>query len=145
VTGRRTPEPADPFEEDGLPALDEQGLAAKQITGDVQEGMAAPADHPTYVDAYGVTAAEQAHGASLDERVRAEEPDVLAQADQSADESADAADPYPEDRDERAGRLVEPDEGARADTEADLVAADAGTDEGGFSAEERAIHIEPEA
>jgi hypothetical protein len=42
------------------------------------------------------------------------------------------------------GRLVEPDEGAHTDTEADLVAGDVGTDLGGYSAEESAMHLEPE-
>jgi hypothetical protein len=38
------------------------------------------------------------------------------------------------------GRLVEPDEGLEADTERDAIAFDAGTDSGGASAEEAAIH-----
>ena len=42
------------------------------------------------------------------------------------------------------GRLVGTDEGARSDTEADLVAGDVGTDLGGYSAEESAMHLEPE-
>ena len=38
---------------------------------------------------------------------------------------------------------MEADEGARTDTEADAVALDVGTDSGGFTAEERAMRIEP--
>lgn len=43
----------------------------------------------------------------------------------------------------RVGRLVQPDEGAQQDTEADEVAYDAGLSGGGFSAEESAIHEIP--
>ena len=41
--------------------------------------------------------------------------------------------------------MVEPDEGAGPDTEADLVATDVGTDLGGYSAEESAMHLETDA
>jgi hypothetical protein len=41
----------------------------------------------------------------------------------------------------RAGRLVEPDEGAHEDTEKDLVAEDVGIDGGAASAEEAAMHV----
>jgi hypothetical protein len=46
--------------------------------------------------------------------------------------------------DPRAGRLVAPDEGAHADEETDAVADDVGVDGGAASAEEAAMHIEPE-
>jgi hypothetical protein len=42
------------------------------------------------------------------------------------------------------GRLVEPDEGLTADTERDAVAYDAGSDGGGASAEELAVHPVPD-
>jgi len=41
----------------------------------------------------------------------------------------------------RSGRLKAPDEGAREDTESDMVADDVGIDGGGSSAEEAAMHI----
>jgi hypothetical protein len=41
----------------------------------------------------------------------------------------------------RAGRLVEPDEGVREDTEAAMVAEDVGIDGAGSSAEEAAVHV----
>ena len=53
--------------------------------------------------------------------------------------------PFDERAGQGVGRLVEPDEGARGDTEADLVATDSGTDLGGYTAEESAMHLEPEA
>lgn len=138
----RIPEPADPFEEEGLPGTDSI-LPGKIITGDDQDGMAAPGDR-LYSDSYGVTAAEQARGETIDAYLAAEEPDVLAELDSPADESEYADSPYPTDPDERVGRLVDADEGGRADTEPDSVGFDVGTDSGGFSAEERAMHLEPE-
>ena len=51
--------------------------------------------------------------------------------------------PAAADPEERVGRIVEDDEGAHEDEEATAVAHDVGTDFGGFSAEERAMHIEP--
>lgn len=140
----RIPDPADPMEEEGLPAL-QDGLPSKEITGDVQDGVAVPGDRPLAVEDYGTTAAEEAAGEPLDRRLAREEPEVLAEADEPAREFEDVENPYPEDRDERVGRLVEPDEGARSDQEADVVAFDVGTDTGGFSAEERAMRIERES
>jgi Family of unknown function (DUF5709) len=45
---------------------------------------------------------------------------------------------------ERAGRLVAPDEGLGPDEEKDMVGTDVGIDGGAASAEEAAIHLEPE-
>ncbi len=146
MTTSRIPEPADPFEEEGLPDTDGV-LPQKVITGDEQDGMAAPSDRRPYSDGYGVTASEQARGETIDAYLAAEEPDVTAALDDPADTYSDAdtvADPFPADVEERVGRLVDVDEGARTDTEPDMVGSDVGTDTGGFSAEERAMHVEPE-
>jgi hypothetical protein len=51
---------------------------------------------------------------------------------------------YSEVGDERAGRLVDPDEGLGADLEKDLLGTDVGIDEGAASAEEAAVHIIPD-
>lgn len=140
----RIPDPADPFEEEGLASPDPAD-GAKRITGDVQEEIAVPGDAPIAVDDFGTTAAEEIAGEPLDGRLAREEPDLLDRATVTdADESPGADTPYPVDPDERVGRIVEPDEGARADTEPDVVAVEVGTDGGGFSAEERAMHVEPE-
>lgn len=144
MTTSRIPEPADPFEEEGLP-VGEDGLPGKLITGDAQDGMEPPHDYPVAVNEYGTTAEEQALGEPLDLRLSREEPEVLAAADVPAEDSPDSDSPYPEDPEERVGRIVDVDEGARTDTETDAVAYDVGTDRGGFSAEERAMHLEPEA
>lgn len=145
MTTSRIPEPADPFEEAGLPDTDGV-LPEKVITGDEQDGMAAPGDR-LYSDGYGVTASEQARGETIDSYLAAEEPDVNAALEDPTDTYSDVdavADPFPADPEERVGRLVDIDEGAGADTEPDMVGSDVGTDTGGFSAEERAMHLEPE-
>ena len=139
----RIGEPSDPFEDEGLASPD-PGLAAKRITGDPQDDMPVPGDRPVAVTDFGTTVAEQQAGEPLDLRLAREEPDLLSRADKPADTSEDADNPYPVDHDERVGRIVEPDEGARTDTEADVVALDVGTDNGGFTAEERAMRIERE-
>jgi hypothetical protein len=138
----RIPDPADPFEEEGLATPDPQN--PKAITGDPQDDMPTPGERPVAVDDYGTTAAEEIAGEPLDGRLSREEPDLAATATRDADESPGADSPYPADPEERVGRIVETDEGARADTESDMVAHEVGTDLGGFSAEERAMHIEPD-
>jgi hypothetical protein len=138
----RIPGPADPFEEEGLASPDPE-YDGKRITGDPQEEMAVPGERPNASVDYGTTQTEEATDEPLDGRLAREEPD-MGQRSAVADESPDADQPYPEDRDERVGRIVETDEGARGDDEPDAVALDVGTDKGGFSAEERAMHIVPD-
>jgi hypothetical protein len=87
---------------------------------------------------FGNTPYEEATGESLDQR--------LAQEDAESD-PYDATDVDDEDLDDgevgdqRAGRLVDPDEGLGEDTEADLVGNDVGIDGAAASAEEAAVHI----
>lgn len=140
----RLPDPADPYEEEGL-ASPNADLPGKRITGDPQDDMAVPGDEPVAVDDFGTTAEEEAAGEPLDLRLAREEPDLLERAaGTDADDGPDAAQPYPEDHDERVGRIVEEDQGGRPDTEPDAVGLDVGTDSGGFSAEERAMHVVPD-
>jgi hypothetical protein len=139
----RTPDPADPSEEAGLASQD-PGLAGKRITGDPQDDIVVPGENPTAVDDFGTTVSEQQEGEPLDLRLSREQPDLLeTAADRPADDSEGSDQPYPEDPEERVGRIVDIDEGARTDDEATAVASDVGTDQGGFSAEERAMHVEP--
>lgn len=74
---------------------------------------------------------------TLDERLEEEipEPDPYAFDDQ--DEILDDG----EVGEERAGRLVDPNEGIGPDVESDLVGNDVGIDGGAASAEEAAVHI----
>ena len=48
---------------------------------------------------------------------------------------------YTEVGGERAGRLVDPDEGAHEDVDKDLIGSDVGIDAGAASAEEAAVHV----
>jgi hypothetical protein len=139
----RIPEPPSGMEDEGVP---DPGFAADEdVTGQGEGTMAPPRDTPSAVDEFGTTQDELGTGEPLEGRLAREQPDVLDAAGTPADESATADTPYAEGAGQGIGRLVEPDEGARTDTETDLVARDAGTDLGGYSAEESAMHLEPEA
>ena len=139
----RIPQPPSEMEAEGIP---DPGFSSdtQEVTGREVDGMEPPHDTALAADEFGTTAAEMAEGESLDGRIAREEDDVLAQADVDADESPGSDTPFDERAGQGVGRLVEPDEGAREDTEADLVAQDVGTDLGGYSAEESAMHVEPE-
>jgi len=113
--------------------------------GDTEATTEPPHDTAMAVDDFGTTAGELHDGEPLDGRLTREEPDVLTAVDEPADESQGADTPFDERAGQGVGRLVEPDEGARTDSEADLIATDAGTDLGGYTAEEAAMHLEPEA
>ena len=139
----RIPENPSQAEAEGIP---DPGFSdpSQVVAGDTEATMEPPRDTAVAVDEFGTTAREQADGEPLDTRIDREEDDVLAAVDQPADESAGADTPFDERAGQGVGRLVETDEGARTDTEADLVASDAGTDLGGYTAEESAMHVEPE-
>jgi len=87
-----------------------------------------PPDREPKNTRYGTTLEEQREGESLDQRLAQEEPDI-------------GIDDAPAIDTDRAGRLVEPDEGARADTESAAVATDVGPAGYASSAEEAAVHI----
>lgn len=162
----RIPEPGSRMEDEGLPDLGDT-LPGKEVTGDAQEGFSAPGDIQTATEdvdevgtvgvtgpeEFGTTAREQAEGEPHTSRLAREEPDVLTDASVAApgDQASDADNPFPEGSQvegpgtDRVGQIVEPDEGAGPDLEKDAVARDAGTGTGGFTAEEAAMHVEPEA
>jgi hypothetical protein len=140
----RIPETPSAFEAEGIP---DPGLTgASELSNDPADayGIEPPHDTAVAVDEFGTTAAEMQEGESLDGRIAREEDDVLSQAGVDADESIGSDTPFSERAGQGVGRLVEPDEGARSDDEADMVATDVGTDLGGYSAEEAAMHVEPE-
>lgn len=117
-----------------------------------------PTDRWSAGERYGTTLSEERAGESLDQLLAQEEPEPDPYADDGLSPSGLSA-PASDDEDEewgdedvdglllddgpdpRAGRLVAPDEGAHADTEADLIGRDVGIDAGGASAEEAAVHI----
>jgi hypothetical protein len=98
------------------------------------DDVVTPADHASYVNSYGTTDLEAELGEPLGAQLAEEEPDVLSHLD----------DPWTDDETASAGRLVAEDEGAHSDDDADLFAADRGADTGDFSAEEAAMHLEPD-
>lgn len=145
----------EPGEPDGLDtdiALGEEG------EDDIGDRSWSPPDRPTAVFDHGTTAGEAAEGGVLEDRLEAEVPDVgdtdqpgvtqpdLGEGDALGEdvsvEDTVVGDAFEgEVGDDRAGRLVAPDEGAHADEEKDLVADDVGIDAGAASAEEAAMHV----
>ncbi|MDQ1040795.1 hypothetical protein QFZ75_007211 [Streptomyces sp. V3I8] len=132
-------------QEDASP-LDLQDAVDERTYDDMLDEGYSPPEKPLGVDKTGVTAAEQHEGESLDERLGQEVPDVEVPAgDGIGDLPGGEGEPLdPEAGDERAGRLVAPDEGAHADTTKEAVASDIGIDGGAAGAEEAAIHVVPE-
>jgi hypothetical protein len=129
--------------------------ASDTLTGDpgddpLDRGVAPPERWSAGIRG-GTTAGEQQAGESLDELLAEEEPDTPSDFDdEDPEDLADDPDAAEEDLDglllddgpdPRSGRLVADDEGAHPDTEADLVAHDAGIDGGAATAEEAAVHV----
>ncbi len=116
------------------------------LTAEPQEGVTSPADRPVASLDFGTTTREQHEGEPLDGRIARELPDPTLEAIEALETGA----PDPgigADEDTvgvgtaASGRLVEPDEGARTDTDADAIATDVGIDDGALSSEEAAMHI----
>jgi hypothetical protein len=135
------------------PDIEEGQLSAADTLEDrglddaLDEGYSPP-EKPRGVTAFGVTPAEEIQGESLDQRLTQEEPDdadetaeVMSEDDRyDADEAGEFFDEN-EVGDERAGRLVAPDEGFGTDYDKDEIGEDVGIDGGAASAEEAAVHI----
>jgi hypothetical protein len=85
---------------------------------------------------YGNTPWEEEHRETIDQRVAQEEPEPDPYDEKTVADLQDG-----EVGDERAGRLVDIDEGLGEDTESDLVGTDVGIDGAAASAEEAAVHI----
>jgi hypothetical protein len=94
-----------------------------------------PPDRATAAERFGTTLEEERQGQTFDQLLAEQEPDVdpYAEAERSGNERSDDYVP--------AGRLIEDDEGAHEDTQADLVAGSAGRDSRDESAEEDAVHV----
>ena len=136
--------PEDSLTEDSMDQVLEQGYS--------------PNEKPRALDAFGTTLAEEKQGETLDQRLAQEEPDPAmevaledgdpgvrvgdagAGAALDIDSSIDFVDDG-EVGDARAGRLVDPDQGAGTDLEKDLIGTDVGIDGAAASAEEAAMHI----
>ena len=111
---------------------DDRGLADP-----LDEGYSPP-EKWSAAQGFGNTPLEESMGESLDQRLAQEvpEPDPYEVAEREETETSDT-----QVGEQRAGRLVEPDEGVRTDVEGDLVAEDVGIDGAGAGAEEAAVHV----
>lgn len=76
---------------------------------------------------------------TLDELLAEEEPDPAMQLDDPDEQAGDD-----EVGDDRAGRLVAPNEGSGEDVESELLGSEVGIDGAAASAEEAAVHVIPE-
>nr|WP_062340874.1 DUF5709 domain-containing protein [Herbidospora sakaeratensis] len=97
---------------------DDQGIQDVDLDA---EDLVEDTDHPIGLD-------EDPDDDSLDRRLSAEEPEAHLH--------------HAREEREGAGRLVDPDEGAREDVDDELVGEDAGDDGGRYSAEEAAMRVE---
>ena len=135
----------------------EDTLVDRGVDNVLDEGYSPP-EKPLGVDRWGTTAWEQSQDETIDQRIQQEEPDPNTAYGAPDNESGldeetgdmvggDDPDAIPAGNDfigdmgQRAGRLVDPDEGVREDQEKDLVAEDVGISGAGASAEEAAMHI----
>jgi hypothetical protein len=127
----------DDVEDDGVldPA---DSLDGDDLSGDVLDRGVDAGDRYAASNRFGTTANEQSQGESLDQLLSEEEPDVTADFD---DEDEDVRADLGSEPQARAGRLIEPDEGAHEDEEAEVYATDAGIDGAGATAEEAAVHV----
>jgi hypothetical protein len=144
--GRRIPEPPSEAENEGVPDTDQEA-PGDALDGYGDEEVMPPRDRPLGVTRYGTTAREEIEGESLDQRIAEEEPDVLNDEATATDgDDRDDIDPVRASGDGYdVGRLVEDDEGAGPDETPEAVAHSAGIDRGGFTAEESAMHIDPDS
>jgi len=88
---------------------------------------------------------------TLDDRLSEEIPEADPYAEDDVDEEDNLTVRADEENlddgevgDERAGRLVDPDQGLGADVDSDLIGEDVGIDGAAASAEEAAVHVIPE-
>jgi hypothetical protein len=120
------------------------GLPDSDVEDELDRGYSPP-EKWSAGEGFGNTPYEEATGESLEQRVAQEEPepDPYVEAERGDDPDDEDLDDG-EVGDERAGRLVDLDEGLGEDTEKDLVGDDVGIDGGAASAEEAAVHIVPD-
>jgi hypothetical protein len=121
-----------PEESEQLDQLEEQrSLVDRGVEDPLDEGYSPP-------ERYSQLIREGEHE-TLDERLEDEipEPDPYAPREEEVLDDGEVGE-------ERAGRLVEPNEGIGPDVESDLVGTDVGIDGGAASAEEAAVHIVPD-
>jgi len=142
--------------EDGIYSPEDQ-LTEDSMDQVLEQGYS-PNEKPRALDAFGTTLAEEKQGETLDQRLAQEEPDPAMEVDPvddapavrvgeagvDADLDIDSSIDFVDDGevgDARAGRLVDPDQGAGTDLEKDMIGTDVGIDGAAASAEEAAMHV----
>ncbi len=146
INEQNDPEQYDDYSVDDETQLQpEDTLADGDVADDLDRGYSPP-ERYSPAQGYGNTPWEQSHDRPLDDRLAEEvpEPDPRAEAIDDDGLPHDADEAGREVGDQRAGRLVAPDEGLGDDTEKDLVAEDVGIDGAAASAEEAAMHVVPD-
>lgn len=113
-----------------------------EVEDELDRGYSPPENYSAG-QGFGNTPFEEATGESLEQRVAQEEPEPDPYVDAEEHEGDEDLDDG-EVGAERAGRLVDPDEGSGEDTESDLFGIDVGIDGAAASAEEAAVHVVPD-
>jgi hypothetical protein len=150
LRGDQVYQPDDSEVQDDEGVLDpEDTLVDRGVDSPLDEGYSPP-ERSLGAERYGVTAAEQRAGESLDQRLAEEEPDIAEIWGDGIGDSDDDGEPVdPEAGEYRSGRLLSHDAGVplAPGDDADLWAEDVGIDGGAASAEEAAMHVvdDPEA
>ncbi len=114
----------------------EDTLVDRGVDDQLDEGYSPP-EKWSAAEGFGNTPYEEEVGETLEQRIAQEEPEPDPY-EQAATEGENVGG---EIGDQRAGRLVDEDQGLGPDTEKDLVGDDVGIDGGGASAEEAAVHV----
>ena len=116
---------------DGDSLVGDRGLAEP-----LDEGYSPP-EKWSVGEGFGNTPYEEEVGETLDQRIAQEEPEP----DPYAEAELDREDVGGEVGTERAGRLVDEDEGLGPDVDSEMIGEDVGVDGAGASAEEAAVHV----
>jgi hypothetical protein len=135
---------------DGTDAEEASGVLETEDTLEDPRGVRdvldtgwSPAERPWAVNDWGTTEAEESAGESLAGRLARELPDGAPDDGDGLGDASDTDGELLDDEvgDERAGRLVDADDGALASSDSELYARDEGIDGAAASAEEAAVHI----
>ncbi|CAN5531761.1 DUF5709 domain-containing protein [soil metagenome] len=111
-------------------------VSDRGLTEPLDEGYSPP-EKWSVAEGYGNTPLEEELGETLDQRLAQEEPEedpYVAAAEDTENVGCEVGT-------ERAGRLVDEDEGLGPDVDSEMIGEDVGIDGAGASAEEAAVHI----
>jgi len=111
-------------------------VSDRGLTEPLDEGYSPP-EKWSAGEGFGNTPYEEEVGETLDQRIAQEEPEP----DPYEEAESEVENVGGEVGNERAGRLVDEDQGLGPDEEKDLVGEDVGIDGAGSSAEEAAVHV----